>query len=116
MEVILNLTKEIMIQTCSSVYVPPKFFTIAYEAFITFVKEDFFTGLGLMGHGQGLSEENSDPELFSRILSSLQKCLERSGNDAHVFQHEEMECGVKKVRLKLKCIQFVSNAVLRCQL
>ncbi len=97
MELILNLTKEIMIQTCSPIYVQPeKFFSIAYEAFITFVKEDSFTGLGLVGHGQGLGGENSDPELFSRILSSLKKCLERSGKIMLMFSN------MKRWNVKLK--------------
>lgn len=74
MNKLLNLTKEIMLRTCSQLYVPISFFATSFDAFATFTREDFFYGVS-----------PPEPEVYPRIVSALGKCLARA--EPHAFEH-----------------------------
>lgn len=84
-EVVL-LSRDIIKKTCGDEYVPEEFFDMATEAFVIFMREDFFYGLDAM-----------DDRGFKRIQKSLTKCWKRATKFA--FESKPLDCEVRKVKV-----------------
>lgn len=81
---IVTHSRDIIKKTCSNDYVPAEFFDVATDAFLMFVKEDFFYGV-----------EGVDQISFERVMNSLKKCWKRA--KLFVYETKPLGCDLRQV-------------------